>query len=157
MGFIFREKPSYPNIRPELIAAHGLTRAQIQQLKRNNPVRLSSGEILEPEEALFQKRPPSSYAYLSDTLYTPAVVPYLQGVSLLYHEATYLNELHDLAQTTGHSTAQEAALIAREAQVDRLIIGHHSRRYFDLNPLLEEARAVFPSTELATELRYFEV
>lgn len=156
-GFIFREKPFTPNIRPDILAEHGLTPPQILQLKAGETLDLGNGTKLLPQDALYHKRLPASYAYLSDTIYSPGVLPYIEGVELLYHEATYLDNLRDLAQTTGHSTALQAATIARDAGVKRLIIGHHSRRYLDLSPLLEESRAVFPNTELAQELKQFHV
>ena len=89
---------------------------------------------------------------MSDTLYTAAAAEYVEGVDLLYHEATYMQALIQLAKDTGHSTAQQAATFAKLANVKRLLLGHYSARYTDPTPLLQEAVAVFPNSALAREL-----
>jgi ribonuclease Z len=94
---------------------------------------------------------PRSYAYCSDTGYTESIVPFIQEVSLLYHEATFMQDLAAAAAAKGHSTAIEAASIAAKARVKKLMIGHFSARYEDIGPLLEEARKVFPETFAAEE------
>ena len=90
-----------------------------------------------------------SFAYCTDTMYEPRIVPSISKVDLLYHEATYLDELRDKAHERMHATAREAAQIAREAEVKKLIIGHYSSRYKNLTPLLEEAKIEFDNTQLA--------
>jgi ribonuclease Z len=92
-----------------------------------------------------------SYAYCSDTAYTESIIPYIQGVSLLYHEATFMSAMAAAAHEKFHSTAREAATLASKAGVTRLMIGHFSARYDDLEPLLDEAREVFPETILPEE------
>jgi ribonuclease Z len=101
--------------------------------------------------------PPRSYAYLSDTLPSPKAAGLVQGVDLLYHEATFAHSDRRLARETGHSTATEAARIAAKAGVERLLIGHFSSRYKDLKPLETEARAVFPQTFIAGEGATFSI
>lgn len=98
-----------------------------------------------------------SYAFVSDTRYDHRIISYIQGVDLLYHEATYLDELKERARITGHSTAREAGQIAREAGVRKLVIGHYSARYRDPEVLLQEARAEFPDTEPAEDGKQFVV
>jgi ribonuclease Z len=104
-----------------------------------------------------EKNPPRkvevarSYAYCSDTGYSEAIIPYIQGVGLLYHEATFMQDLAAAASEKLHSTAMEAASIASQAGVKKLLIGHFSARYEDIGPLLAEARAVFPETYPAEE------
>ena len=98
-----------------------------------------------------QGKAPRSYAYCSDTAYRPALVPLLREVSLLYHEATFLKDRIERAKVTAHSTAEQAARIAADAGVQRLIIGHYSARYTDIQPLLDEAQSVFPETVAADE------
>lgn len=107
---------------------------------------------------LFQeKNPPRkiaearSYAYCSDTAYSESILPYIQRVTLLYHEATFMQEMAEVAATKFHSTTIQAATIARKANAHKLIIGHFSARYEDLSPLIEEARSVFPETMSAQE------
>jgi ribonuclease Z len=90
-------------------------------------------------------------------MYNESIIPQIEGVDILYHEATFLNELKERAKQTMHSTAKEAATIAEKAKVKRLIIGHYSQRYFDLTPLQDEAQAVFPNTLLAHEGETHEV
>ena len=92
-----------------------------------------------------------SYAYCSDTLYDEGIVPLIKDVDLLYHEATFGSEMENRASETFHSTAKQAATIAVKANVAKLILGHYSIRYKDLQPLLSEARKVFPETILAKE------
>ncbi|MGB5653103.1 MAG: MBL fold metallo-hydrolase, partial [Robiginitalea sp.] len=96
-------------------------------------------------------RPPKSYAYCSDTAFQPALVPYIKGVDVLYHESTFLNPEAALAEQTKHSTAGEAGRIARMAEVGRLVLGHYSTRYKDLEAFRKEALEYFPAVELAEE------
>ena len=92
-----------------------------------------------------------SYAYCSDTAYDETIVPYIQGVDVLYHEATFAESEIIRAVKTAHSTARQAAEMAKMAEVKRLVIGHFSSRYTELNQLLHEAQSVFPMTKLAVE------
>jgi ribonuclease Z len=94
---------------------------------------------------------PRSYAYCSDTGYTEQILPFISQVSLLYHEATFMQSLAHAAADKLHSTAAEAATIASKARVGKLILGHFSARYDDLEPLLQEARSIFPDTSLVVE------
>lgn len=151
-GFKFQEHPIPPNVRKEFVEKYSLNRQQIATLKRGEDLQLESGESIRTADALYQRHLPRSFAYMSDTLYTSTAAQYVQDVDLLYHEATYMQDLLPLAKTTGHSTAQQAAQFALHAGVKRLIIGHYSARYTDLTPLLEEAKALFPNTILAREL-----
>jgi ribonuclease Z len=104
-----------------------------------------------------EKNPPRkvkearSYAYCSDTAYNENMIPYIGGVGLLYHEATFMQNLASAAAEKFHSTAMEAATIADKAQVKKLLIGHFSARYDDTGPLLAEAREIFPETYPAEE------
>jgi ribonuclease Z len=150
-GYLFAEKQRRANLLKEKLPA-GLTPAQL--------ARLAQGEDLEADEQQPGLRhadvstpapAPRRYAFFSDTLYTPSLAPYIQGVDLLYHEATFLEEMRDRAAQTNHSTARQAAQIALAADVKQLLLGHFSSRYKALEPLLDEAQAVFPDTRLAIE------
>ncbi|GIV31384.1 MAG: ribonuclease Z [Saprospiraceae bacterium] len=157
VGYVFREKPRLPNIIPEKIQAYKLSVDQILLAKNGHMVELSDGTLLHPSELTLPPPPPRSYAYLSDTAYTESVLPFIQGVDLLYHEATFAHELLEHAKLTMHSTAAEAATIASKAGVGTLILGHYSSRYQDLSILLEEARSIFPNTVLGEEGREYQV
>ncbi len=107
--------------------------------------------FLEQHHSTMRVRQPRSYAYCSDTACSEDIIPFIHGVDLLYHEATFLNDMAAVAREKMHSTALEAAGIAAKAEVKKLMIGHFSARYDDLQPLLDEARSVFPETILATD------
>lgn len=100
---------------------------------------------------------PRSYAYCSDTVYEPRIADEVKEVDLLYHEATFLHDQADRALFTYHSTCLQAAEVALNANVGKLLIGHFSARYRDLQPLLAQARSLFPNTELALEGRKFKI
>ena len=109
------------------------------------------GDIVENMKLTFDPEPSLSYAYCSDTMYYPALCDFIKGVDLLYHEATFANDSDALAKKTKHSTAEQAALIAKKADVKMLMLGHYSARYTDLNLLLDEAKLVFENTVLADD------
>lgn len=150
-GFLFREHPHRPPFLPENAQALQVPRQYYKLLKSGNAVKLPDGRTIQPEEVLGEPEAALAFAYCSDTAFQPALRNLLQGVDLLYHEATFLHELKARAEETLHSTAQEAAEIARQAGVKRLLLGHYSARYENLEPLREEAAAVFPAVELAIE------
>ena len=110
-----------------------------------------NSRLVEPAEA------PRSYAYCSDTRYVPTLHEHIKGVTALYHESTYGEDNLLLAEKYFHSTARQAALVARDAQVGRLLLGHYSSRYEDENILLNEAKQVFENTELCDEQMIFEL
>ena len=101
--------------------------------------------------------PAKRYAYCSDTAYAPEIIPNIKNVDLLYHEATFAETELERAKVTYHSTARQAAEIARDAEVKKLVIGHYSSRYNELGVLLKEASEVFHNTELANEGKIFEL
>ena len=117
-----------------------------------------NGKVLyRSSEFTMLPKPPVSYAYCSDTQPSKTVSGQIQGVDLLYHEATFMEEESAKARETKHSTASEAGRIAKLGNVKKLVIGHFSARYKDLGPLLEEARSIFPETYLAIEGESFEL
>jgi ribonuclease Z len=115
------------------------------------------GRQIPREQILLPSLPPMSYAYCSDTAYTPSIAKWLKSVKVLYHEATFLNELGELAKETGHSTASDAAKIALDAEAGCLMLGHYSSRYKSLDELLQEAKVVFPHTILSQEGRQYKL
>lgn len=120
-------------------------------LKQGNTITLDTGQVVTADEVLFPAEPPLSYAYCSDTRYNEELVDYIKDTKLLYHEATFMEDMRKRAEATAHSTAIQAGKIAKAAQVKKLLIGHFSARYSDLDKLLEEAQSIFPDTGLAQE------
>ena len=150
-GFIFTEKPLPGNITKETIAYYNIPLEQIHSIKNGADFITSSGEVISNSKLVTAKPPVRSYAYCSDTAYDERIVEFIKDVTLLYHEATFMHDLLPRAIDTFHSTALQAATIAQKAQVAQLMIGHYSARYRDLQPLLDEAKAIFENTVLAKE------
>lgn len=150
-GFVFREKPFKMRINKALLP-EGILLQEIADLKKGLDIFDKNGELKYKNESItLPARTHHSYAYCSDTIYDESIVPLIQGVDLLYHESTFGSELEERAKMTFHTTAKQAAQIAVLANVNKLIIGHFSSRYKQLDPLLEEAKTIFNNTELALE------
>lgn len=116
-----------------------------------------NGETIPNGELTFDPKPPVSYGYITDTVYRPDLAPLFEGCSTVYHEATYLHNLLDRAEMTGHSTALQAARFANQTSTNQLLIGHFSSRYEKTNELLAEAKQVFKNTFVAEEGKSFEI
>ena len=151
-GFLFREKPLLPHIRREMIDFYGIPTSQIQNIKNGADWVTDDGTVVPNSRLVTTADEPRSYAYCSDTRYMPELHKELQGVTTLYHESTYGEDNLLMAQKYNHSTARQAAMVARDAGVRQLILGHYSSRYEDEKILLEEAREVFENTRLSNEL-----
>ena len=156
-GFLFREKTPGLNVRKEKIAELGLGVAQITAAKRGEDVTLADGRVVPNGELTYVPYPPRSYAYLSDTNYSGKAVSLVKGVDLLYHEATYADNMRKEAKQRGHATTLQAVKAARESGAKRLIIGHFSSRYKDDSVLLDECLTEFAETYLAEEGKTFEI
>ncbi len=150
-GFVFREKQKpRPLIKEKL--PDFLRPPQLVRLKWGADILDEAGNVLVyNRDVTMEPKRSRSYAYCSDSRYKPELLPYLHNIDLLYHEATFTDELRERADYTFHSTARQAAALALAAEVRHLLIGHFSVRYKDLTPLLEEAREHFAKTDLATE------
>ncbi len=150
-GFLFKEKIKPRRINKEVLPAN-LTFQQLVDLKAGKNIKDNSGSVQYLNSSLTHEPKHSrSYAYCSDTAYHPEMVELIKGIDLLYHEATFMDEDEEKARETKHATAKQAAQIAKQGNVKRLILGHFSARYKDLNPLLEEAKSEFKEVYLATE------
>jgi len=150
-GFLFREKPKLRHLIKDKLPSF-LTYPQLVSLKFGEDILDETGNLLVTNaDVTSNPKRSRSYAYCSDTRYKEDILPYIKQVDLLYHEATFLDELREQATYTMHSTALQAATLAQKAEVKRLLIGHFSVRYRDLTPLLLEAKSIFDNTQLATE------
>ena len=150
-GFLFEEKESLRHIKREMIDFYQIPIKQIKEIKSGADFVTPDGRVIPNEILTSPAKPPRRYAYCSDTAYCPDIIPYIEGVDALYHEATFAESEAIRAQQTFHSTARQAAKIAKAANVKKLILGHFSSRYTELDDLLREAQSVFPDTLLAYE------
>ena len=150
-GYLFRQKEPALNVKKYAIERYDLTVGQIVQAKRGEDVVLESGEVLSNDAITYRPYGALSYAYCSDTNYSARLARMVEGVDVLYHEATYAADMRKTAKERGHSTTEDAAKVAKMAGAGRLLIGHFSSRYKDLSLLLGEAREVFPATDIAAE------
>ncbi len=150
-GFLVVEKPRPRNIIKDKINEYQLSVKDIIRIKNGEDYTTPEGKQISNAELTLPSPHARSYAYCSDTVYDEKIIPYIHNVDLLYHDATFLDELKSYATISGHSTAKDAATIARLAHAKQLMLGHYSVRYKDLSPLLEEAKTVFPNTILAYE------
>lgn len=156
-GFIFREKPTLPHIRRDMIDYYGIPVSQINNIKNGADWTNEDGDVIPNARLVQPADSPRSYAYCSDTRFMPALKEQVKGVTVLYHESTYTAEQEDRAKIYYHSTARQAATIAAGAGVGTLLLGHYSARYNDEKVLLEEAKAVFPNSILTQEGMVFDI
>lgn len=150
-GFLFEEKESPRHIIREMIDFYQIPVKRIQRIKAGDDFVTAEGNVIKNNILTYTSAPPRKYAYCSDTAFNPDIVPYISGVDVLYHEATFADSETARAKETFHSTARQAAVIAKEAGVRKLVIGHFSSRYNEMQHLLLEAQEEFPQTELAYE------
>lgn len=152
-GYLFREKPKERHLDMEEISKYPeIETCDYQNIKNGKDFVLEDGFVLKNSSLTTNPTPSVSYAFCSDTRIKEDIVPLIENVNLLYHESTFLHDLKEMADYTGHSTALEAARIARLANVEKLILGHFSNRYGDLSLFTEEARQIFPNTFLPKAL-----
>ena len=149
-GFLFREKKQERKLNMRAINHHpDIEICDYQNLKNGKDFKKEDGSVLQNKELTLDPPKPISYAYCSDTAYSESIIPLIEQVDLLYHESTFLEEHLELAKKTKHSTAMEAGRIAAKANVKKLLLGHYSSRYKNLEVFLKEANQVFAETELA--------
>ena len=149
-GFLFTEKITLKKLHIEHIKQYDeIKTCDYHNLKAGKNFKLSSGKIIPNSQLTLAPEAPKSFAFCSDTLYKPDIIPIIKNVNILYHEATFLNDREDLCKKTKHSTAAQAAAIASQANVGKLIIGHYSSRYKNILAFKKEAQTVFENVELA--------
>jgi ribonuclease Z len=150
-GFLFREKEKLRKVDLEKSKQFQIPAAFFPSLKEGRNYTRQNGEVVLNEWVTRPAPHARSYAYCADTRYEPALCNIINQVDLVYHESTYLNDQAEKAGLRFHSTAAQAASIASQAEAKRLLLGHFSSKYTDLNPFLDEATSIFPATELAIE------
>ena len=156
-GFLFEEKPRERHIIREMIDFYHIPTWRIPRIKQGEDFITEEGEIIPNNQLTTSPEAPKRFAYCSDTAYSEKIIPIIEGVDCLYHEATFMEDEAIRSNQTEHSTARQAGEIARKANVKRLIIGHYSARYNNQNELLVEAKAVFENTVLGEDLTVYEV
>ena len=156
-GFIIREKMPSHNVYKDAISKYGLNLTEIGTLKRGEDVVRENGELIKASDAAYIPYNPRSYAYCSDTAPFPELSQWVKGVTLLYHEATFPQEMTEMAEKTFHSTTLQAAQAALDAGVGKLLVGHYSSRFPSVDFYLDEIRSVFPAAVLAHDMDVIEL
>ncbi|MBP2833573.1 ribonuclease Z [Aquimarina sp. U1-2] len=154
-GFLFQEKPGDRKLLMSKVLNYDIDVAYYRSIKKGNDVVLQDGSVVLNKNITEDPKPVKSYAFCSDTKYDEAKVPLLHNCSVLYHESTFLEVHQHLCAKTGHSSAKEAALIAKKANVGTLILGHYSTRYGDIELFREEAKTIFDRVEIADDGKVF--
>ena len=156
-GYLFRDKPILPHIRRDMIDFYKIPISQINNIKAGADWVTPEGEVIANSRLTTPAEPARSYAYCSDTRYIKTLHELVKGVSTLYHESTYSAEDAERARLYWHSTSQDAAKVARDASVGKLLLGHFSARYNNESQLLDEAKEIFPNSYLTREGATFDI
>ena len=156
-GFLFEEKPRDRHIIREMIDFYNIPTWRIPKIKQGEDFVTEEGELISNRTLTISSEEPKRFAYCSDTAYSEKIIPIIQGVDCLYHEATFMEDELLRSKQTQHSTARQAAEIAKLANVKKLIIGHYSARYSNQNELLKEAQIVFENTILGEDMTVYDI
>lgn len=154
-GFLFKEKNTQKKLNIVAVENYGIEKCYYQKIKNGGDITLDDGTVVANEKITFPPVKEKSYAFCSDTLYNKKLIPIINEVDVLYHEATFLEKEAHLALKTMHSTAIQAATIAQKANVKQLILGHYSTRYGNINTFKTEAQTVFENVALADDGKVF--
>ena len=154
-GFLFKEKKGLRKINIDMVNKYNISTSDFENLKKGKDLILDDGNIINNELITFPPSKPMSYAFCSDTSYHEDLVNIITGVDVLYHESTFLNVHQELAKLTKHSTASDAAKIAKKSKIKNLILGHFSARYRDKKDFLNEAKVHFENVVLAEDGKIF--
>ena len=154
-GFLFREKKRLRKLLKEKLERLKIPVEYYSALKKGADYTGNDGKIIKNDQLTIDSDEPKTYAYCSDTMYNENYFKQISNATLLYHEATFLNNMLDRANDTRHTTALQAGEVALKTNADKLLIGHFSARYKTLNELIDEARSIFPNTDLAIEGKTF--
>lgn len=157
-GFLFKEKPKLRRINMDIVSSEKIPLELLRDIKNGSDYIKDSGEVLKNIDITLPPRKVRSYAFCSDTGYYEAILPWIKGVDLLYHESTFLSGDEPSKRLAEyHSTAADAAKIALKANVGKLMLGHFSVRYKDVVPFLNEARQIFNETILAVDGKMYKI
>ncbi len=156
-GFLFKEKPLPRNVDKYKLEKLNISVADILKLKKGLDVVNEKGKLIKNKDATIAPPLPRSYAYCSDTIFYKKIASIIKNVSVVYHESTFLEDKIDRAKKTFHSTAKQAAEIAKLSNANKLLLGHFSARYGNLTSFLDEAKPIFENCELALEGKVFHV
>ncbi len=154
-GFLFKEKTGLRRINIDAATEQNIDVCYFNKLKQGSDLKQKNGTVIKNETVTFDPLPTQSYAFCSDTVYNEEIIPLIEKVDVLYHESTFLEQDVEKCIPTGHSTAIQAATIARKANVKHLILGHYSTRYANINLFKEEADTIFDQVHLADDGKVF--
>lgn len=155
-GFLFQEKPKERKLNVEAVEEYQIDKAYYRKIKYGGDITLDNGQIIPNAVLSFDPEPTKSYAFCSDTVYNEGIVPLIQNADVLYHEATFLESEADKAEKTMHSTAKQAATIAKLANVKHLVLGHYSTRYSNIELFKQEAETIFSNVLLGDDGKVFD-
>ena len=155
-GYLFQEKPKERKLNVAAVEEYQIDKAYYRKIKYGGDITLDNGQVIPNAELSFDPEPTKSYAFCSDTIYNEAIVPLIQNADVLYHEATFLESEADKAEKTMHSTAKQAATIAKMANVKHLVLGHYSTRYSSIDLFQQEAETIFPNVLLGDDGKVFD-
>ena len=154
-GFLFKEKEGERKLNMKAVTKANINLAYYRKLQQGFDVENENGELIKNEAVTTSPNRPKSYAFCSDTAYSESILQHIQNVTVLYHESTFLDKHASLCATTKHSTAKQAAEIAKKANAGTLILGHYSTRYDSLYYFKDEANEVFNNVLLAEDGKTF--
>jgi len=153
---LFKEKPGDRKLLMGKVQNYQIDKAYYRAIKKGNDVTLDDGTVIKNTELTDDPTPVKSYAFCSDTKYNEEKIPLIKDTTVLYHESTFLESHKHLCEPTGHSSAKEAAMIAKKANVKTLILGHYSTRYGDIELFRHEAKTIFENVQVGDDGKVFE-
>ncbi len=156
-GFLFKEKQSLPNIKKEIIKEYQPDKQQMYQIKKGEDLKLKNGTIIPNKELIVSAPAPRSFAYCSDTKYTPEIYKYFEDVELLYAECTFMKDMQQIAEDKFHMTTSDVSQLAKESRAKQLIVGHFSARYKNMTEFEQELKELHRPSQLVNDFEEYHV